>query len=143
MNLKEIKELFRSEKSIKIVLISGVVIILVIAFSGLYANDDNVNEKEFFNYYRQSEYEEALENKLCAILSEINGIGDVKIMITLDTSEENRFDDDDELICVRSPSVRGVIVVCDGGDNILVREKVINAVSGAFGISTTRVNVIK
>jgi len=44
---------------------------------------------------------------------------------------------------ISTPEIRGVIVVCDGGDNILIREKVISAVSGAFGISTTRVSVIK
>ena len=47
------------------------------------------------------------------------------------------------LISVKAPQVRGVIVVCDGGDNIAVKEKVINAVSGVFGISTTRISVIK
>ena len=144
ISFKELKELLKNEKSLKIILISGAALILAIALSGLSGNKTKTEQSVFFDYSRQSEYEEPLENKLCSILSEINGIGNIKIMITLDSSEENMFDDsDDELISVKTPSVRGVIVVCDGGDNILIREKVISAVSGAFGISTTRVSVIK
>lgn len=144
LSLKELKELLRNEKSLKIILIAGLFLIIIIAFSGFSAGKTEKNDKMFFDYNRQSEYEQALEKKLSSVLSEINGIGNIDIMITLDTSEENRFDDkEDELVCVRTPSVRGVIVVCDGGDNIIIREKVISAVSGAFGISTTRVSVIK
>lgn len=144
LSLKELKELLRNEKSLKIILIAGLFLIIIIAFSGFSSDKMEKNDKMFFDYNRQSEYEQALEKKLSSVLSEINGIGNIDIMITLDTSEENRFDDkEDELVCVRTPSVRGVIVVCDGGDNIIIREKVISAVSGAFGISTTRVSVIK
>lgn len=144
LSLKELKELLRNEKSLKIILIAGLFLIIIIAFSGFSSDKMEKNDKIFFDYNRQSEYEQALEKKLSSVLSEINGIGNIDIMITLDTSEENRFDDkEDELVCVRTPSVRGVIVVCDGGDNIIIREKVISAVSGAFGISTTRVSVIK
>ncbi len=144
LSLKELKELLRNEKSLKIILIAGLFLIVMIAFSGFSSGKTEGNDKMFFDYNRQSEYEQALEKKLSSVLSEINGIGNIDIMITLDTSEENRFDDkEDELVCVRTPSVRGVIVVCDGGDNIIIREKIISAVSGAFGISTTRVSVIK
>lgn len=144
ISFKELKELFKNEKSLKIILVSGMALILAIALSGISHNEPKTEQNAFFDYNRQAEYEEALESKLCAVLSEINGIGSVKIMITLDSSEENMFDDgDDEPVSVKTPSIRGVIVVCDGGDNILIREKVISAVSGAFGISTTRVSVIK
>lgn len=144
LSLKELKELLRNEKSLKIILIAGLFLIIIIAFSGFSTGKTEKKDKMFFDYNRQSEYEQALEKKLSSVLSEINGIGNIDIMITLDTSEENRFDDkEDELVCVRTPSVRGVIVVCDGGDNIIIREKVISAVSAAFGISTTRVSVIK
>ena len=64
-------------------------------------------------------------------------------MVTLDTSEESEYGrSKDMLLSVKAPSVRGVIVVCDGGNNIIVKEKVTSAVSGVFGISTTRVSVI-
>ena len=144
LNFKEIRELFRSEKSIKIILIAGAAIILIIALSGLSSDSTTADEDSLFDYSRQSEYEKALEEKLGGILAEIDGIGNIKIMITLDSSEQSMFESgENEPVCVKTPSVRGVIVVCDGGDNILIKEKVISAVSGAFGISTTHISVIK
>lgn len=144
LSLKEFKELFKSEKSVKIILISGAAIIILIALSGLSGRTNTSETSELFNYNRQYEYEVALEERLAKILSEIEGIGNINIMITLDSSEENQFQKNGSTPSrITTPEIRGVIVVCDGGDNILIREKVINAVSGAFGISTTRVSVIK
>jgi len=144
LSLKEFKELFKSEKSVKIILISGAVVIILIALSGISGGASTSETSELFNYKRQYEYETALEERLAEILSEIEGIGNINIMITLDSSEENVFQkSSDTPTRISTPEIRGVIVVCDGGDNILIREKVISAVSGAFGISTTRVSVIK
>lgn len=41
------------------------------------------------------------------------------------------------------PIVKGVVVVCDGGDNPAVQENVINAVTTALDVSSARVCVIK
>lgn len=144
LNINEIKELFRSEKSIKVILIAGAAIILLIAFSGLSSDKSVKTGNMLFEYEKQAEYEEALERKLGEVLSEIEGIGEINIMVTLDSSEENMYEkNNDEPTYVKTPTIRGVIVVCDGGDNIIVREKVITAVAGAFGISTTRISVIR
>lgn len=144
IKINEIKELFRSEKSIKIILIAGAVIILLIAFSGFSSDSGPETGNMLFEYKKQAEYEEALEQKLGNILSEIEGIGNINIMVTLDSSEENMYEkNNNEPTYVKTPAIRGVIVVCDGGDNIIVREKVITAVAGAFGISTTRISVIR
>lgn len=145
LSLKEFRELFKNEKSIKVILIAGAAVILLIALSGLGSGSDKSDSGQaLFSYKRQAEYEAALEERLAGILSEIQGIGNLKIMITLDSSEENLYEKrGSEPVCTKTPEIRGVIVVCDGGDNIIIREKVISAVSGAFGISTARVSVIK
>ena len=144
LSINEIKELFRSEKSIKIILVIGAVLVLFIAFSGLSADDSNKGDNQLFNYEKQAAYEEALESKLARVLSEIEGIGEMSIMITLDSSEENAFENNnDEPAYIKAPAVRGVIVVCDGGDNVIIKEKVITAIAGAFDISTTHISVIR
>ncbi len=143
-SIKELKEIFKSEKSIKLIIIIGAALIIAIALSGLGTDSGESGNTTLFNYENQAEYETALEEKLENILSKINGIGTIDIMITLDTSEQNQFQKSgNEPVYTKTPEIRGVIVVCDGGDNIIIREKVISAVSGAFGISTTRVSVIK
>lgn len=39
------------------------------------------------------------------------------------------------------PKVRGVLVVCSGGDNSVVKEKIVDAVTKALDISSSRVSV--
>jgi stage III sporulation protein AG len=41
------------------------------------------------------------------------------------------------------PAIQGVIIICDGADDIYVQSRVVNAVSTAFGIPSTRVCVEK
>lgn len=41
------------------------------------------------------------------------------------------------------PDVKGVVVVCDGGDNATVQENVTNAVSTALGLTSNHICVIK
>lgn len=42
---------------------------------------------------------------------------------------------------IENPRVAGVLVVCEGGDSLKVKEKVINAVSTVLNISSGRVYV--
>lgn len=41
------------------------------------------------------------------------------------------------------PTIKGVVIVCDGGDNPVVQEKIINAVKTALNITSKRVYVTK
>lgn len=141
--LKDVGEIIKSDKSVKIILAAGAALMLLIAFGGFFGGSGKTEETGY-SRTELAEYEARLEKRLSDILSEIKGIGKTEVMITLDGAEQTEYGKSkDMLISVTAPRVRGVIVVCDGGDNIAVREKVINAVSGVFGISTTRISVIK
>lgn len=141
--IKDVGEIIKSDKSVKIILAAGAALMLLIAFGGFFGGSSKTEETGY-SRAELSEYEARLEKRLSDILSEIKGIGKTEVMITLDCAEQTEYGKSkDMLISVKAPQVRGVIVVCEGGDNIAVREKVINAVSGVFGISTTRISVIK
>ena len=142
-SLKDVGEIIKSDKSVKIILAAGAALMLLIAFGGFFGGSSKTEETAY-SRAELSEYEARLEKRLSDILSEIKGIGKTEVMITLDVAEQTEYGKSkDMLISVTAPRVRGVIVVCDGGDNVAVKEKVINAVSGVFGISTTRISVIK
>ena len=47
------------------------------------------------------------------------------------------------LINEKMPGVAGVAVVCSGGDNVLVQEKIISCVCALFNIPSSRVSVSK
>ncbi len=141
----EIKELIKSEKGIKLIFAAGLILILLIAFSGLFTRSGSKETEQVRSSAEElSAYESMLEQRLTDILSQIEGVGSVKVMVTLDDTGETEYGKNaDMLLSVTAPRVRGVIVVCDGGDSITVKEKVVGAVSGVFGINTLHISVTR
>ncbi|MBO4867678.1 MAG: stage III sporulation protein AG [Ruminococcus sp.] len=111
------------------------------------------------------------ESELKELLEQIEGVGECEVMISLESSTEyvyaeniSRFTEDnndrrseklDEDIVItenggtRQPLIRkvidpqigGVVIVCEGGGDISINERVQKAVSTALNISSTRVCV--
>ena len=95
--------------------------------------------------------------------------GTCKVMITLEKSDENVYATNSEskrdadsgsskedyvlydqdsgesplLLSAYLPNVQGVAVVCTGGDDPAVREKITTTVASLFGIPTNRISVSK
>jgi len=135
--------------------------------------------------FTNEEYINHLEERLRNLISEIEGVGRNKVMITLESgvqyvyaqelrrstdstaggsaggalaaggrvheSIEERFilvDTEfgrrEALVLTRlPPRVQGVVIVCEGADNILVEQKLISVVTTTLGIPSTRVSVVK
>ncbi|KNF07397.1 stage III sporulation protein AG [Gottschalkia purinilytica] len=135
-------------------------------------NNTNIKENDLIQDYASS-----LENKLETILQEMNGVENVKVMITLedtaervpifnttkknektnendgqggarevfreDVSQEVVTTEGDSLMVIKEvkPKVKGVIVVANGAENIVVKEKLYSAVKTVLGISGSKVEV--
>jgi len=118
------------------------------------------------------EYAAWLEERLTAMVSEIEGVGRVLVMVTLANSgeyvyvrEEKRSADstqqrenlEQRYVMVESdngrrqalvrtrlePGVQGVVIICEGAEDVFVRSRVINVVTTALNISSARVSVEK
>ncbi len=118
-----------------------------------------------------SSYAEKLEENLAKIISDIDGTGKASVMITFDSSFENIYaynagikggtasdtrTSEKELVLVGGsrnpespvlvkklcPKVKGVLVVCRGGNDAVVKEKIADAASALFGVPKGRVEVI-
>ncbi len=106
------------------------------------------------------EYENKIRVELENVISQIEGVGKVSIMITFEGSSTNEYQTDMDISetdetsktviignkealikSVKKPAAVGVLVVCEGGDSLKVKEKVINAVSTVLNISSNRVYV--
>jgi stage III sporulation protein AG len=117
------------------------------------------------------DFRKRTERELKELLEQIEGVGECEVMISLESSTEyiyaeniSRFTEDnadrrseklDEDIVItenggtRQPLIRkvidpqigGVVIVCEGGGNISINERVQKAVSTALNISSTRVCV--
>ncbi|HBH94306.1 MAG TPA: hypothetical protein DDX91_01030, partial [Ruminococcaceae bacterium] len=134
----------KSEKGIKIIFIAGIALIAIIfllSLSGGKKDSDNSAEKEEV-LFEISEYESKLEMKLTEIIEKIDGTSDIHVMITLDKTEESIYGGKtSDISATITPTIRGVAVVCKGGENAVVREKVSEAVCKALGVSAARVCV--
>jgi len=67
------------------------------------------------------------EAELCAILSDISGVGDVDVML--------QYDDES--------NITGAIVTAQGANDPVVKNNVVNAVMALFGISASSVEVFE
>ena len=117
-----------------------------------------------------AETEESLETRLEAVLSQVEGAGQVRVLLTLDTGTayeyqtdvETKTDSDgaeesrktvlasagsgtDSPVTVRTtyPVYRGALVVCEGADSAAVRLSIVQAVSSLTGLGSDKITVIK
>lgn len=112
---------------------------------------------------------EALEEKLGAILSKIDGAGNVSVMLTVRSGMERVLATDREssesenesslqeqtviistgageeavLVTQRYPTFQGALVVCRGGDDPQVQLLLTRALSALTGLSSGRITVCK
>lgn len=95
-----------------------IVVILIIVLVGTiyFINKSTVGERSVSNFNGADK--SAAEIKLSGILSSIEGVGATDVMITEDNEE-----------------IVGVVIVCEGADNIMTKNNILNAVSTALNIN--------
>lgn len=100
-------------------------------------------------------YTEYLENKIEEICKSIGGVEEVQVLLTLDCSSEYIYgesasdyiilknDSGEDAVLLREiyPRVRGIAVVCTGGDLPRIRETVTELLAAAMGISVSKIKV--
>lgn len=116
---------------------------------------------------------EALEEEMEEILSHISGVGEVRLLLTVETDGERQLAGNTEtsysgsvsapedfsrsweavmaqsdgeepvVTSTRYPTYRGALVVCEGGDQASVRLAVTEAVTALTGLPADRVSVAK
>lgn len=162
--VKIIAEKIKADKRIAIIVVLGMIGILLLTLSEIVPEKDKDEQKnETVSAYEN--YEEEIEKRLTETVSAINGAGRTKVMITLESGDENVYavenkhgekssesqyvivenggDDKGLLLKVVEPEVRGVAVVCEGADSAKVRQEIVDTVTAVLGISTNRVSIAK
>jgi stage III sporulation protein AG len=75
------------------------------------------------------EYPDSVQEQLAAVLSKMEGVGQVRVMIS--------FSDEKQL------QVEGVVVVAEGGDSPQVETRIRDAVMSLFDVEAHKVIVVK
>ena len=158
MKTEGAKKLWERYKYIALVALAGIILL------ALPTGEQRVEEQE------TAPATILLQQEMEQILSAINGVGQVKVLLTVDSDGERQLARDtevrssggtaeeyssstvlldgevgDEPLVVRTlyPTYRGALVVCTGGGDPKVRLTVTEAVTALTGLSADRVTVAK
>lgn len=134
-----------NEKTLRIIIAIGIAGIVLIFLSSLWDGGENGNASENMQTsVGAEEYGDNLEKELTNIVSKIRGVGKCEILLTMENSVEYVYlSNGDTKTKSIEPTVRGVAVVCDGGDDPVTRERILDAVTKALNIPSSRVSVTK
>ncbi|MBQ3330749.1 MAG: hypothetical protein IJG87_06180 [Ruminococcus sp.] len=134
---KHLSKWLSDKRTVRVALIVGIAAIILIGLTQ--AIDFSPNDRD-----QTQEYAERTENRLLEIVSQISGVGNARIFLTMDNSGENVYlkNTDQKTVSIE-PKVRGVVIVCDGGDDPLVVSRVLDAVTKALNISSDKVCITK
>lgn len=152
--LSKIKEI----KGIRIIIVL-LILAIVFIFAGNNIGKDSETDKSVHNIVRE-DYEREVEERISGIVSEIGGISEVSVMVTLESTvnysyAENASDGKSEYVTVRDkdgnesgvilsenmPNIRGVAVVCKGGEVPGKKLEIIKLVSSLLALPENRVYV--
>lgn len=158
-------------KNPKFLLIAGLAGILLIALSSFTGNKEKAAKKQASSGISAEEYKAELESGVREIVKGITGDKSATVVVTLESGIKYSYADTNEgssadktesnskstssyitvktadggeqalLVTAEMPEVRGVAVVCRGGDDELINEKIKNAVTAALNITSKRVYI--
>ena len=83
---------------------------------------------------------QALEQELAELIGDIEGIGAVRVSVSLESGNEYVYENGKNTL-VYSYRVRGVAVVCDGGNDAVKREKIIQLLCSLLDLPMKSVSV--
>ena len=151
MNKEDLLKIFKNKNNrlICLILIIGVVLMAV-------ASVDK-NKKADVQPTAAVTSVEDEEKRLANILSQIDGVGEVSVMITYYSSSEKNIayetkvssrekeESEDKKAVMKEvyPKVRGVIVTADGGGNSAVRSAISEAVTASLDVPAHRICIFK
>ena len=85
-----------------------------------------------------STQEEGMEAQLESVLSAMEGVGKVKVMISVESKESTMFSQQNTI-----QRVCGVVVVAEGAGNPSVDTRILNAVKALFSIDAHKISIVK
>lgn len=148
-------------KFVALILCLGVVLMLLPTRGGAKSTGTEVEDHQ-----QQSESSfdlEDLERRMEAALSEIDGVGEATVVLTLNSSGEDVLAQDtsegtssdretvivstgsgtEEAVSVKTiyPEFKGALVICQGAGNASVKLEVLKAISAITGLSSDQISI--
>lgn len=155
-------DFFRKYWAVAVVLLLGVLLML------LPGGDEE--ETETKSTQAQTDTAVSVNEELANILSQIEGAGDVQVLLTIAAGEQTVYQTDEKISVssdstttqidtititdadrnevglvrqVNPPTYLGALIVCQGADSAAVRLAIVEAVSKVTGLGADRISVLK
>lgn len=178
--LNKIKEEIMSNPKKRNILIVVLFIVLIfIVFSSFVTPKKGNESAKVDEISSVKQYEKELEEKITSIINDIEGVGNTKVMVTLDSvvsyeyvkeSKENidsvlsgeditskKANYEEKYIFIEdqngkkqalvkkqlAPQIKGVVIVCDGGDKPVIISMLVETISTIFDIKSTQISISK
>ena len=130
-----------SDKWRRVILIAGIAGIALLMLSGLELPSCTPERDAEFSV---KAYSEKLEDDLEAAIERMEGAGKTRVLLTMENSVEYVYLRDSATKTKEvEPQIRGVLVLCEGGDKPAVISRVTDAVTRTLDISAAKVCITK
>lgn len=136
----------KNKKLYIVIIIIGVVGALLL-FSAKFKQTNKENTNISLNTYTTY-----IEDKIESFLLSVDGIKNVRVIVTLEDSGEKLYINQGSFLKDYSgngtvtsesyPSIRGVAIACTNGDNDFVKNRITKLISAYLGISTNRIEIV-
>lgn len=156
MAVKEADMKFKFDKQKLGVIVLATIGIVLILFSSRDSISGDTTDTDIKKYTDVGFYTGYLEERISELCRNIAGIQEASVFLTLDCSSEYVYanekasdylilsDKDGEqavMLCEIYPQVRGVAVVCTGGDLPRIRETVTELLAASLGLPSNKIKV--
>lgn len=133
--LKKIKHI---EIYIAVIFVAILLLIYLSNFSN--RRTSSSSSKTTANELSITGYVQNLEDNLEEILSNIGGVSNVKVMITLDMSETTI--DNQQIQLQTMPPIKGVVVTAKGVEDVAVKIKVLHAIEAVIDVTNGNIQIL-
>lgn len=112
------------------------------------------------------DYESRMEQKLEELLTQVEGVGQVRVMLTFEGTGEKQVEKDESITADSSqeetvyeekgsserspyvtsetnPKVEGVLVIAEGGGNSRIQKEILEAAQALFGIEAHKIKIMR
>lgn len=133
-------EKLKKVKHIEIYVAVIFVAILLLIYLGNFTPNSSNKKSNSSAELSVNQYVEDLETNLEEILSNIGGVSDVKVMITLEMTQAEVVESKIQLSSF--PNIKGVIVTAKGVNNTATKLKVLHAVEAVVTIENGNIEIL-
>ena len=146
-------ENLKKNKRFWLIVVGAVMGIVLLLLGGA---DNSTKAEEINNDLALSEYTREVEEKVVEICSRVKGVSNVSVAVSFESGFEYVYarEDNGDVVVIGSgstksavkvkekmPVIGGIGVVCKGGGDPTVQKKLLDLLSAAFGVSSSKIYI--